>query len=149
MRSSRILLLILLASAVAVSACDYQPSGGIHSSSASSRRAASSAPADKFSIAPKQEPVAGENVLVFRYPSVREARLDAAKLSKDGTMIGDKDIPWKGTPRFFRKESVIVLYVGSTQAVIDALKSGYGEPFAGPVGAVSSAASSAAASSVR
>lgn len=144
MRSLRALPLLVVAS-VAMTACTASTS--TDGDSTASARAASSVPADKFTVEPKQEPVAGENVLVFRYPSTREARLDAAKLSDDGTQLGGKPLPWTGTPRFFRKEAVMVLYTGTNPAVIDALKSGYGEPFAGPaMGSAASASAGAAGS---
>ncbi len=131
----RLSLPAILVSALLVTACASGTTTGQSSSSAQS-----SAPADKFTVAPQSTKVSGEDVFVFTYENVRLARLDAAKLSKDGKTIGGTAVPWKGTPRFYRKENVMALYAGANPKVITILDAQYGPAFAGPVVSVSSAA---------
>jgi hypothetical protein len=98
---------------------------------AGSSSEASSVDQDSFQIEPTEETVEGQHVLKFTYPTTRAARLVAARISEDGMMLGAKKMPWNGNPHFFRKENIIVLYVGSDQKVIDALKAKFGAQFAG------------------
>lgn len=151
MRSSR-LLPLLLALSFAVTACGGSGSGSPARGASSSRpvAATSSVPADSFSVEGKAARVGGAEVYVFDYPTVKAARVDSAKLSVDAKTIGGKPLPWKdGTPRFFREDKTIVLYLGADEKVLTILKSQYGEAFAGPeaaAAAVAKPASSAAAS---
>lgn len=128
MKTSQIAVSLLFVSALTLAACspDRTPGNG----SAASSRVSSTAP-DNFTTEPKEVTVEGETVLQFTYPTTREARLDAAKIADDGSRVGARTLPWNGTPHFFRKENVMMLYVGSNQKVIDALKAEYGEQFAG------------------
>ncbi len=100
-------------------------------SASSAEGASSSVDPDGFTVQPTEVKIEGENALKFEYPTTRAARLDAAKLSDDGMKIGEKTMAWIGNPHFFRKENVMVLYVGSTMKVIDALTAQYGAQFAG------------------
>ncbi len=60
---------------------------------------------------------------------VKAARDDAATIGPDGS-TRTMQISWTGTPHFFRKERVIVIYVGEDQAVLDHLAEALGPPFA-------------------
>lgn len=75
--------------------------------------------------------VAGENVQVFRYPSVRAAEAEAKKVNAEGTSIGTSAAMWVGPPHFYRGGRLIVLYVGDNKTVTKALGAVLGAQFAG------------------
>lgn len=67
---------------------------------------------------------------VFEYGDAAQASADAAQIGPDGnpkTMM----ILWIEPPHFFQAERIIVLYIGTDQAVIDLLTTVLGPPFAG------------------
>jgi hypothetical protein len=75
--------------------------------------------------------VAGENVQVFRYPSVRAAEAEAKKVNAVGASVGTNSAMWVGPPHFYRKGRLIVLYVGENGGVLKALTAVLGPQFAG------------------
>ncbi len=75
--------------------------------------------------------VAGQQVDVYAYESAPDrvaaaARIDATDPSKVGTAI----VEWAGNPRFWQRDRLIVLYLGSDPAVEGRITSVLGEPFA-------------------
>jgi hypothetical protein len=78
--------------------------------------------------------VNGENVYVFEYKSADAANGDASTVSTDGSTITGTGrachIDWIGPPRFYKKDRLIVLYVGANQALIRTLDGLLGRPFA-------------------
>lgn len=77
--------------------------------------------------------VAGDTLQVFVYKSADAAERQANRISPDGTQIGNYFIEWAGPARFYRSGTLLVLYVGANQPVLDALRAVLGPPFAGPV----------------
>jgi hypothetical protein len=75
--------------------------------------------------------VDGENVWVFSYRTLTAANHDVSKVSRDGMTIGNSKPSWLGTPHFFRRPKLIVLYLGDNPAVLDVLKQTVGIQFAG------------------
>ena len=55
---------------------------------------------------------------VFEYSTVAAAEGVAAKVSPDGSSIGATAVTWIGPPHFDRNGPLIVLYAGSTEAVL-------------------------------
>lgn len=76
--------------------------------------------------------VAGETVQVFEYESASDAERQADRTSSDGTAIGSHRIEWVDPARFYRADRLVVLYVGRSETVHDALEAVLGPPFAGP-----------------
>lgn len=74
--------------------------------------------------------VNGGTVSVFEYASVAAAEGDAAKISPDGSVVGSTIITWVGPPHFYRNGRLIVLYAGSSDAVLGPLEAVLGPPFA-------------------
>jgi hypothetical protein len=74
--------------------------------------------------------VNGANVSVFEYPSVAAAASDAAKVSPDRCSVGTTIITWVGPPHFYKSGRLIVLYAGTSDAVVMPLESVLGPPFA-------------------
>ena len=66
--------------------------------------------------------VNGEDVQAFEYATEADARAEAARVSPDGFTIGTTMVSWVVTPHFFLAGSVIALYVGDNQAVLEPLR---------------------------
>jgi hypothetical protein len=75
--------------------------------------------------------VNAESVHVFEYPTTALATSDVSKVAAAGTPIGSTQITWVSPPRFYTRDTIIVLYVGNDAAVIRALAAVLGPPFAG------------------
>lgn len=75
--------------------------------------------------------VDGEGIQVFEYSAAAAAEAQAGLVAADGSQIGTSKPLWVGTPHFFRKGRVLVLYLGENTRTIDLLKSALGPQFAG------------------
>ena len=78
--------------------------------------------------------VDGHEVRAFVYDSVEDLKADAARISPDAGMLGDTPVRWMEAPRFYARGSVMVLYVGVEERVIETLETLLGQPFAGQGG---------------
>ena len=74
-----------------------------------------------------QEPA---DLQAFNYDDPSAAEADAQQIGPDGNPLTTM-ITWVAPPHFFRKDRVIVLYVGSDQEVIKLLTAALGPQFAG------------------
>ena len=72
-----------------------------------------------------------ESVTVYEYPDV-DSTIDAvATINQDDpSMIGNGIVEWAGTPHFWLRDRVIVLYVGEDPEVNTVLREILGRPFA-------------------
>lgn len=84
-----------------------------------------------FSVTGKLLEVDGEDVQVFQYADAAMADAQATQISPSGTTVGTTKIQWIGPPHFFKKGSLIVLYVGDNGKVLKALEAVLGPQFAG------------------
>ncbi len=75
--------------------------------------------------------VDGEGIQVFEYRDAAAAEAQARLVSADGNQIGTSKPLWVGTPHFFRKGRLLVLYLGENRRTIDLLKTVLGPQFAG------------------
>ncbi len=79
--------------------------------------------------------VNGEQVQVMEYRDAAALEAEAAGISPSGSSITTHDhasmVTWVAAPHFFKSETVIVLYVGESSKVIEALTSVLGPQFAG------------------
>ena len=73
----------------------------------------------------------GENVYAFEFPDTQTAEAQAARVSADGYKIGLAQVEWIAAPHFYRSGPLLVLYVGSSPALLDPLRALLGPPFAG------------------
>lgn len=73
-----------------------------------------------------------ENIRVFEFVSDDARAMMVAQIDpRDPSHIGDGNVvSWSGTPRFWQRDRVIVLYVGSGESTVAVLTSLLGEPFA-------------------
>jgi hypothetical protein len=83
-----------------------------------------------FSTSAQRIVVNGADVQVFEYPNAARADSDAARVSPNGTPIGQAQISWMDTPSFYKRDRVIVLYVGHAVDISQRLESILGPPFA-------------------
>jgi len=84
-----------------------------------------------FSVPAARVLVNGNSVHVFEYATVSAADAEAARVSADGSSIGNTQVLWVSTPHFFRRDRLIVLYVGTDDRIIQMLASLLGPQFAG------------------
>jgi len=75
--------------------------------------------------------VNGDDVQVFEYPTFIDSESDARKVSPDGSSIGTSMPFWIGSPHFYLKENIIVLYVGDNLDTLGIIESVLGSQFAG------------------
>jgi hypothetical protein len=75
--------------------------------------------------------VHGADVQVFQYRNPADTEAQAAAISPDGGTVGTTKIHWVGRPHFYKKERVLVLYVGDDAKVLKALEAVLGPQFAG------------------
>jgi hypothetical protein len=74
----------------------------------------------------------GEDVQVFQYANAAGVDAEAAPISGDGMAVGTRKIHWIGSPHFFKKGRLLVLYVGDNDKVLGSLEALLGQQFAGP-----------------
>ena len=84
-----------------------------------------------FSITGMMIKVHAEDVQVFQYADAAAADADAAPISRDGRAVGTRNIHWIGSPHFYKKERLLVLYVGDNDKVLRSLEAALGQQFAG------------------
>ena len=75
--------------------------------------------------------VHGEDVQVFQYSSAMAMEAQAARISRDGMAVGTSKIHWLGPPHFFKKEKLLVLYIGDEAKTLKTLETALGRQFAG------------------
>ena len=81
-----------------------------------------------FSVPAQQIRVNDAQVNAFVYPSAQSASAEAALISEDGQPSPTARISWVSTPRFYRKDALIVLYVGCGPEIVQALAATVGTP---------------------
>ena len=76
-----------------------------------------------------------ENISVYLYESSEKMEKDASRIDKEGFGYTngntETQISWVSYPHFFKKDNIIVLYVGEDLEIINALKEIVGLQFAG------------------
>ncbi len=71
------------------------------------------------------------DVQVFEYQDAATADAQAALVSPDGSSVGTSMPFWVAPPHFYRAGRLVVLYVGESNFVIEALETVLGPQFAG------------------
>jgi hypothetical protein len=84
-----------------------------------------------FSVKGKVISLYGDHVQIFEYRNSARADSDAALVSADGRTVGTTKPHWLGPPHFFKKDRLIVLYLGDDAKILQALESRLGRQFAG------------------
>jgi hypothetical protein len=74
--------------------------------------------------------VNGADVQVFEYASATRADSDASKVSPTASAVGQSQVSWMDTPHFYKRDRLIVLYVGHSAHVLRVLQGVLGSAFA-------------------
>lgn len=75
--------------------------------------------------------VDGQEVRVYAYATEDELAAAVSQINPtDPSQVGTSMVSWAGTPRFWRANRMIVLYLGDSPAIELGLTSVLGEPFA-------------------
>ena len=76
-----------------------------------------------------------ENISVYLYESPGKMEKDASYIDEGGSSYrngeSSVEISWVSLPHFYRKDNIIVLYVGEDAHIISALEEIMGDQFAG------------------
>jgi ketosteroid isomerase-like protein len=75
--------------------------------------------------------IGDDELQVFEFPTATAAQEAAASVEPDGATIGTSSMHWMAPPHFYRHGRLVVLHLGSSPAVADALGKALGAPFAG------------------
>ena len=75
--------------------------------------------------------VNNEEVQVYEYASKEELDADVAEIPADGSDFDTTIIVWHSPPHFYKKEKMIVLYLGKDKKVLNLLEAELGKQFAG------------------
>ncbi len=84
-----------------------------------------------FSVNGRVIAVNDGDVQVFEYEDADTADAQAALVSPDGSSVGTTSILWVAPPHFYKAGRLVVLYVGESDIVIEALETVLGPQFAG------------------
>ena len=90
-----------------------------------------------FSVSGKLIVIDGEPLYVYEYESSTAMEKDSKYVDSSGFSINNTDegrcaqIDWVATPHWFKKDLLIVLYVGENERMIGFLKETFGNVFAG------------------
>jgi hypothetical protein len=83
-----------------------------------------------FSVSAQLLQVNGADVQAFEYASATGADSDAATVSPTGSSVGQSQVSWMDTPHFYKRDRLIVLYVGHSADVLRILEAVLGAAFA-------------------
>jgi hypothetical protein len=76
-----------------------------------------------------------DTVSVYEYATTEDMENDAENLDKSGSSVSDADktvsVTWPAPLHFFKKDTIIINYLGEDEKILDFLKANYGEEFAG------------------
>lgn len=84
-----------------------------------------------FSVKAKVILLYGDPVQIFEYPSSARADAEAALVSTNGRTVGTAKPHWIAPPHFYKKDKLLVLYLGRNEKVLQALEARLGRQFAG------------------
>lgn len=75
--------------------------------------------------------VEGNDVQVYEFAGAAAAGKAAAQVAPNGGSIGTTMLSWMAPPHFFRKDRLIVNYIGTSETTLTALRNLLGPQFAG------------------
>ncbi len=70
-------------------------------------------------------------VHVFVFPTAQQAAAEASTISPEGTKFGPSTLSFTSPPHFYRKDALVVFYVGSDKGMHDVFTQLLGPQFAG------------------
>jgi hypothetical protein len=81
-----------------------------------------------FSVPAHEVRVNQSHLDAFEYATSEAAAAAAAAISPDGQPRPDARLTWVSTPRFYHQDRLIVLYVGCSSEIVQALQTTVGAP---------------------
>lgn len=84
-----------------------------------------------FSVPAHVYVVDDHDLQMYEFASAAEAEAAAAEVAPDGGSIGTHAMSWMAPPHFFRKDRLVVNYLGDSQKTLDQLTRFLGPQFAG------------------
>ena len=84
-----------------------------------------------FSVEAQTIDVVGRRLQVYEYATEKAMNEEAAKVSPDGTSVGNSKVSWIEPPHFYKVGRILVLYIGTDSNVINVLDEIIGPQFAG------------------
>jgi len=75
--------------------------------------------------------VNNEEVQVYEYENKEEAEADAVEIPADGRNFDTTIMEWYSDPHFYKKEKMIVFYIGKNEKIMSLLETELGKQFAG------------------
>jgi len=91
---------------------------------------------DSFLSVPRKPILIGDEIIsVYVYESNKDMEQDSKYIGKDGCSIfrpgNSVEISWVSFPHFFKKDTLIINYIGANEKIINFLNENYGAEFAG------------------
>jgi hypothetical protein len=86
---------------------------------------------DFFSVDGQTIKVNGADLQVFEYADAANMEKDASQVAPNGSSIGTSMPMWLDKPHFYKSGRIVVLYLGTDQAILDLLNKVIGPQFAG------------------
>ena len=144
-KRSALLVALLASAAITISCAPSQDAGETETSSVSTYDELVDALLDNGAAVESLKPISqpffepegqviivdGYEVQVFEYTNEDDAISAAGTISADGSSIGTTMVSWIEAPHFFRSGSLIVLYVGEEDAILEELQGVLGSQIAG------------------
>lgn len=84
-----------------------------------------------FSVPAHVYQIESRDVQIYEFGSPAEAEKAAALVAPDGGSIGTNSMAWMAPPHFFRKDRLVVNYIGTSAKVLTELERLLGPQFAG------------------
>ncbi|MDF2880329.1 MAG: putative cell wall binding repeat protein [Clostridiaceae bacterium] len=84
-----------------------------------------------LSVNPSIIKIGKENISIYEYKNNWLMEKEASKIKGDGSQIGNAIVDWIAPPRFYKKDKIITIYVGSNMEIINALNQFFSNSFAG------------------
>jgi hypothetical protein len=84
-----------------------------------------------FTVPGQALKINGQDVQVFAFDTAQAMETEAAQIAPDASTIGTNMPSWTSDPHFYKLGSMIVLYLGQDQKILDILSNVLGPQFAG------------------
>lgn len=84
-----------------------------------------------FSVPARVYEIDGRDLQIYEFASPAAAEQAAADVAPSGSPIGTAMVTWMSDPHFFRKDRLVVNYIGTSDAVLAELRRLLGPQFAG------------------
>ncbi|MBI2628777.1 hypothetical protein HYW74_01705 [Candidatus Pacearchaeota archaeon] len=84
-----------------------------------------------FKVPAKVIKIGDDKIQVYEYSSAEEMETEASKISDEGYRVKNVIINWLKPPHFYKKDKLLVLYLGENRSIMDDLEKIVGKEFIG------------------